>query len=498
MAALPRLKRCRFVLISQPILIAFAFCAAVGCIAPLIGSTHIELGRAFAHVSPDYEIFFYARLPRVLLALIAGAALSVTGVLFQCMLRDPLAEPYTLGVSSGASVGAVLAICFGLRATGLLSLAGAGGVLLIVLGIAMDGRRLSSFTLMLAGVTMNSISFAVILFLHNLATFSQSFEISRWLMGGIDAVEYSTLAWLAAIVLPVCALVMWRAREWNLLAIGDDWAASRGVSTTALTTFGYFAGSVLTRSGHIAHRSHRIRRPDRAARAAVEAGRGSSRLISLFVFRRRSVPLHLRYFVSYRDRAHRNSRRSDHRARRRTFFHLAASLPAEEPVAVILVGGGARSGKSRHALELARGRGERLVFLATAQACDAEMEARIAKHRADRGPEFSTIEEPLEIAGEIRAAGAEALVVDCLTLWLSNLMLASGRDVAAEIEKLLDAARSSRAVVILVTNEVGCSIVPESALARDFRDHAGILNQRIASIADEVYWMVFGCPLRVR
>src|SRR4029077_19129641 len=104
----------------------------VATVAPLIGSSHIELRRAFAHVSPDYEIFFYARLPRVLLALIAGAALSVTGVLFQCMLRDPLAEPYTLGVSAGASVGAVLGICFGIRAIGLLSLAGAGGVLLVV------------------------------------------------------------------------------------------------------------------------------------------------------------------------------------------------------------------------------------------------------------------------------------------------------------------------------------------------------------------------------
>src|SRR5580698_3264015 len=105
-----------------------AFLILVTAIAPVIGSSHIELPRAFAHVSPDYEIFFYARLPRVLLALIAGGALSITGVLFQCMLRDPLAEPYTLGVSSGASLGAVLGICFGFRAVGLLSLAGAAGV----------------------------------------------------------------------------------------------------------------------------------------------------------------------------------------------------------------------------------------------------------------------------------------------------------------------------------------------------------------------------------
>jgi iron complex transport system permease protein len=230
----------------RPVALSAAAMLIAALIAPLIGSSHVDLARAFAHQSPDYEIFFFARLPRVILALIGGAALSVTGVLFQCMLRDPLAEPYTLGVSSGASVGAVLGICFGFRAIGLLSLIGAAGVLLIVIGIAVEGRRLSSFTLLLAGVTMNSMSFAIIMFLHNLATFSQSFAISRWLMGGIDAVEYSTLAWLAAAVVPVSALVAWRAREWNLLAVGDDWAASRGVATSHLTLFGYLAGSMLT------------------------------------------------------------------------------------------------------------------------------------------------------------------------------------------------------------------------------------------------------------
>ncbi len=226
--------------------LSLAFLIAVAVTAPLIGSAHIELGRAFAHVSPDYDILFFARLPRVLLALLAGAALSVTGVLFQCMLRDPLAEPYTLGVSSGASVGAVIGICTGFRAIGLLSLTGAAAVLLIVLGVSLEGRRLSSFTLLLTGVTMNSMSFAVIMFLHNLANFSQSFAISRWLMGGLDAVEYSTLGWLAAVVLPVCVLVTLRAPQWNLLAVGDDWAASRGVSTSALTAVGYIAGSILT------------------------------------------------------------------------------------------------------------------------------------------------------------------------------------------------------------------------------------------------------------
>jgi len=215
----------------------------VAAIAPVLGSTHIGIGRALAGVSPDHEILFDVRIPRVLLSLIAGAALAVTGVLFQCLLRDPLAEPYTLGVSSGGSVGAVLGICFGFRAVGLMSLAGAAFVLLVVLGIAMEGRKLSSFTLLLAGVTMNSIAFAVILFLHNLVSFSQSFAISRWLMGGIEAVEYPTLAWLAVGIIPVCALIISRAREWNLLAVGEDWAITRGVPAGALMILGYVAGS---------------------------------------------------------------------------------------------------------------------------------------------------------------------------------------------------------------------------------------------------------------
>jgi len=218
----------------------------VSLIAPLLGSTHIDLGRAFAGISPDHEIFYYARLPRVLLALLAGASLSITGVIFQCMLRDPLAEPYTLGVSSGAAVGAVLAICLGFQTTGYASLIGAAVVLAIVVSMSMDGRRMSSFTLLLTGVTMNSIAFAIILFLHSIASFAQSFAISRWLMGGLDAVPYSTLAWLAAIVIPLLIAVTVRSPQWNLLAVGEEWAASRGVSVTAMTAFGYVAGSVLT------------------------------------------------------------------------------------------------------------------------------------------------------------------------------------------------------------------------------------------------------------
>ena len=163
---------------------------------------------------------------------------------------------------------------------------------------------------------------------------------------------------------------------------------------------------------------------------------------------------------------------------------------------MILIGGGARSGKSRYALQKALAIEGRRVFLATAKPLDDEMASRIARHKADRGPEFETIEEPLDLARVIAGAFG-AMVVDCLTLWLSNLMFA-GKDCDLETEALIAAAKAVSGTVIFVTNEVGSGIVPGNALAREFRDHAGTLNQRVAAIAEEVYFMAFGQPLRVK
>jgi adenosylcobinamide kinase / adenosylcobinamide-phosphate guanylyltransferase len=163
-------------------------------------------------------------------------------------------------------------------------------------------------------------------------------------------------------------------------------------------------------------------------------------------------------------------------------------------MALVLVGGGARSGKSRWALERARKCGGRLVFIATAEALDDEMSARIAQHRADRGSDFVTVEEPVDLARAIRSAECDAMVVDCLTLWLSNTMHGS----IENLEETIAAAQEKNAEVIFVTNEVGCGIVPENALAREFRDRAGVMNRRFAEAAEEVYWMVFGQPLRVK
>jgi adenosylcobinamide kinase/adenosylcobinamide-phosphate guanylyltransferase len=167
-------------------------------------------------------------------------------------------------------------------------------------------------------------------------------------------------------------------------------------------------------------------------------------------------------------------------------------------VAVILVGGGARSGKSRYALEKALTIEGRRAFVATAEALDEEMSARIALHQKDRAETFTTIEEPLDLPRVIADAPFDAMVVDCLTLWLSNLMFAN-KNCDREIEALIAAAQSARGTVIFVTNEVGSGIVPtDNAMSRDFRDRAGILNQRIAAIAEEVYFMVFGQPLRIK
>lgn len=225
---------------------------AVLAVTPLIGPTGIDYGRALAGFSPDHEILLRARLPRVLLAMLAGGALTLAGVLFQALVRDALADPYTLGVSSGASLGAVLAIVCGLHeiagfsAIGVAAFAGAGCTLLLVAAIASRGRRMSSFTLLLAGVTVNSMSMAIILFLHNLADVGQSFAILRWLMGGIEVVDSATIAGLALVVLPVALFVFLQSRSWNLLAVGEEWAEARGVDIRRLLLAGFLAGSVLT------------------------------------------------------------------------------------------------------------------------------------------------------------------------------------------------------------------------------------------------------------
>lgn len=171
-----------------------------------------------------------------------------------------------------------------------------------------------------------------------------------------------------------------------------------------------------------------------------------------------------------------------------------SSARADAKITLIL--GGARSGKSRLAEELAQKRNGRLVYLATAEAWDDEMHARIAEHKARRGDRWHDIEAPIAIAEVLRAVPADtgAVLVDCLTLWLSNLMHAN-RDIPAETAGLLAALDAVRFPVLLVSNEVGLGIVPDNKLARDFRDHQGRLNQAVAARADHAVFMAAGLPL---
>lgn len=225
---------------------------ASSLLAIMIGSHPLNVGRALHGLPPDHEILMQLRLPRALLALWTGGALALSGVLFQALLRNPLATPYTLGVSGGASLGAVLAIFFGWNAVGNISAVsfsacvGSAAVLFLIVGISSEGGKMSSVGLLLSGVTIETMCGAAILFLSNLVGFLKSFSVTRWLMGGIDPPAYSTLFWLSVVLTPVCFLIFWFSREWNLLAIGETWAATRGLSTNRLLLIGCVAGSILT------------------------------------------------------------------------------------------------------------------------------------------------------------------------------------------------------------------------------------------------------------
>jgi adenosylcobinamide kinase / adenosylcobinamide-phosphate guanylyltransferase len=162
-----------------------------------------------------------------------------------------------------------------------------------------------------------------------------------------------------------------------------------------------------------------------------------------------------------------------------------------------LVLGGARSGKSRYAEGLIKALPPPWVYAATAEAGDGEMAARIAAHRARRGPPWKTVEAPEELAEAIVLAQPLPVLVDCLTLWLSNIMLA-GADIDAEVGRLERALEAAAAPIVLVANEVGSGIVPDHPLGRQFRDLQGMLNQRIAARANHVVLMVAGLPLVVK
>jgi iron complex transport system permease protein len=176
-------------------------------IAPWVGSTGITWRNVFAGVSPDREIFVVARLPRVLFGAVVGGALAMAGVLFQAILRNSLADPFTLGISAGSSFGAVVAIWLGLETVvwgvPLISVAAFLGALLTILlvfFIAKTGGSLPTFTLLLAGVTLNFIFGALIMFIHYAANFDQGYLMTRWMMGALDTADLGTVLRAAPLV----------------------------------------------------------------------------------------------------------------------------------------------------------------------------------------------------------------------------------------------------------------------------------------------------------
>ncbi len=236
---------------------------AVACativLAPLAGSTSISLRRAFDFSIPfadnaDAQIFFVARLPRTLAGAWVGACLASAGVVFQGLLRNPLATPFTLGVSAGAALGAMLAITFdwsltsaGISAVPAAAFAGSVAAVAIVYALAQARHRgLSTNVLLLAGVTLNAFISALILFVQYFADFADTFRTLRWLMGDLDVSSYEPI--VASLPLGIAAFGAfgWLARPLNLLSLGPDSAESRGLNVAVAQRTAFFSASLAT------------------------------------------------------------------------------------------------------------------------------------------------------------------------------------------------------------------------------------------------------------
>jgi iron complex transport system permease protein len=241
-------------------LAGFGALAIASCVlAPLIGSSSISLRRALDSSIPfasnvDAQILFIARLPRVLAGALVGAALASAGVVFQALLRNPLATPFTLGVSAGASLGAMLVIILGgtvavgpLSPVPAASLAGAGLAAAIVYALANGPRRVMSTTvLLLAGVTLNAFFSALILFVQYLADVAEVYRATRWLMGDLDVGSFAPI--VAALPLIVVAAIIFARMPsaLNLMGVDVDSAAARGVDVVATQRWAFFSASLAT------------------------------------------------------------------------------------------------------------------------------------------------------------------------------------------------------------------------------------------------------------
>ena len=233
--------------------------AAAILLSPLIGPTSVSLRRAFDTTVPfaensDAQIFFVARLPRTLAGALVGASLATAGVVFQGLLRNPLATPFTLGISAGAALGAMLAITFGwsFGMAGVPAVAGASflgslcAVAIVYVLARARHRGLSTDVLLLAGVTMNAFFSALILFVQYFADIAETYRTLRWLMGDLDISSYEPLASAVPLVLIAFAVFAWLARPLNLLNLGADGAETRGLNVVAAQRAAFFSASLAT------------------------------------------------------------------------------------------------------------------------------------------------------------------------------------------------------------------------------------------------------------
>jgi iron complex transport system permease protein len=238
----------------------FGSLALAACLlAPLVGSTPIRLTAVFDRSIPfadnvDAQIFFVARLPRVLAAALVGSGLALAGVVFQALLRNPLASPDTLGVSAGAALGAVLAITLnadfsllGVSAIPLATLAGSVGALAIVYGLSAARRRgASSMVLLLAGVTLTTLFGALTTFVRYLADFTQTLQTVRWLMGSLDVGSYGPIGAALVPLTLACAGFASLPRVLDLLSVGAESAAARGVNVPRAEKIALASASLAT------------------------------------------------------------------------------------------------------------------------------------------------------------------------------------------------------------------------------------------------------------
>ena len=233
--------------------------AAAILLAPLAGSTSISLRRAFDPSVPfvenvDAQIFFVARLPRTLAGALVGAALATSGVVFQGLLRNPLATPFTLGVSAGAALGAMLVITSGwtfgwagVPAIPAASFAGSAGAVTIVYALARARHGgLSTNVLLLAGVTLNAFFSALILFVQYFADYADLYRMLRWLVGDLDVASYQPIVTAVPLLVVAFGVFAWLARPLNLLSLGAETAGTRGIDVRRAQRAAFFSASLAT------------------------------------------------------------------------------------------------------------------------------------------------------------------------------------------------------------------------------------------------------------